>query len=121
MIRYSCDGCGTKMERSELRYVVKIDARAAYDTLEITLADLFRNHESELRALVEELAHRDPSEIEDEIFKQFELDLCPSCYRSYIKDPLRFRPGYPVSTDPGFDVDAFLRRLTGNDEESEGE
>ena len=56
MVNYTCDGCGREMERSGLRYAVEIDARAAYDTLEIRLADLFRDHEFELRALVEELA-----------------------------------------------------------------
>ena len=121
MVNYTCDGCGGKMDRSGLRYVVKIDARAAYDTLEIRLADLFRDHETELRALVDELAGRDSSEVEDEIYKQFELDLCPSCYRSYIHDPLRFRPDQSVAPDPAFDVDTFLRRLTQNDKSSEGE
>ncbi len=42
MIRFRCDGCGKEMKQGDLRYTVKIDVRAAYDQLEITLLDLVR-------------------------------------------------------------------------------
>jgi hypothetical protein len=121
MVHYTCDGCGADIERAALRYIVRIDARAAYDTLEIKLADLFRDHETELRALVEKMADRDPSELENEIYKQFELDLCPSCYRAYIGNPLRFHPEHSAAVDPPFDVDAFLRDLTESEEDNSSE
>jgi len=117
MVYYTCDGCGTTVSQTDLRYVVKIDARAAYGPLEIRLADLMRDHAAELRALVEEMKERDPAELEDEIYKLFELDLCPSCYRAYIQDPLRFDPERGPAGPAPFDVDAFLRQLT---EEQEG-
>jgi len=112
MVHYTCDGCGATIEQDGLRYVVKIDARAAYGPLEIRLADLMRDHEAELRALVEQMKDRDPAEIEDEIYKLFGFDLCPSCYRAYIRGPLRFHPEREPAEPPLFDVDAFLRGLT---------
>ncbi len=117
MVHYTCDGCGVTVRQTDLRYVVKIDARAAYGPLEIRLADLMRDHETELRELVEQLKGRDPAELEDEIYKQFELDLCPACYRVYIQNPLRFHPEKEPDEPPPFDVDAFLRRLTEEQEE----
>jgi len=112
MVHYTCDGCGATVGQTDLRYIVKIDARAAYGPLEIRLADLMRDHEAELRALVEQMKDRDPAELEDEIYKLFELDLCPACYRAYIRDPLRFDPERSPAEPAAFDIDTFLRRLT---------
>lgn len=110
MIAYRCDGCGTEMKPGSLRYTVKIDIRAAYDELKIGLVDLLRNHREEMLALIEKLKHKDPREIEESVYKGFELDLCPRCQRAYIRDPLRFHPeqGSAVSD---IDIDAFLRSL----------
>ena len=116
MVTYTCDGCGKTVPQKALRYKVKIDIRAAYDTLEIRLADLLRDHEAEIRALIEQLEGMDAQKLEDDIFKIFRLDLCPDCYRSYIKDPLRFHPEAAIGDDVDFDVDAFLRRLTEGEE-----
>jgi len=117
MVHYTCDGCGAAVHPMDLRYVVKIDARAAYGPLEIRLADLMRDHEAELRALVDQLKERDPAKLEDEIYKQFELDLCPACYRAYIQNPLSFHPEKGPEEPPPFDVDTFLRRLTEEQED----
>ena len=111
---YVCDGCGRRMERKDLRYKVKMDVRAAYDTLEISLADLLRDHRAELEALIERLEGMDPQQLEDDIYKQFKLDLCPQCHHSFIKSPLRFHPEAVVRDESEFDVDAFLRRLLDN-------
>lgn len=116
MFTYTCDGCGKEISQKALRYKLKIDIRAAYDTLEIKLGDLLRDHEAEIRALIEQMEGMNPQKIEDDIFKVFHLDLCPDCYRSYIKDPLRFHPEAAVRDESDFDVDAFLRRLTEEEE-----
>ena len=116
MVTYTCDGCGKEIPQKALRYKVKIDARAAYDTLEMTLADLLRDHEAELRDLIDRMQDMDPQQIEDEIYKILHLDLCPGCYRSYIKDPLRFHPEAAVRDEGGFDIDAFLRQLKEREE-----
>ncbi len=111
MITYTCDGCGKDIPQKALRYRVKISIQAAYDTMEIKLADLLRNHEAELRALLERIEGMDPQKIEDEIYKIFHLDLCPDCYHSYTKDPLRFHPERAIADESAFDIDEFLRRL----------
>ena len=110
MIGYRCDGCGKGLSKGDLRYRVKIDVRAAYDEMRIGLADLVRDHRAEILALIERLKDKDPSEVEETVYKDFELDLCPSCQRAYIRDPLRFHPeqGAPESD---IDIDTFLKSL----------
>ncbi|HOD50574.1 MAG TPA: hypothetical protein PKY01_08975 [Candidatus Hydrogenedentes bacterium] len=110
MQRYVCDGCGKEMKRTDTRYKVKIDVRIAKGDLEFSLLDLFRDHKKELEDLVRQFADKDPKELEETIYKGFELDLCPACQRAYIRAPLRFHPeqGLP---DTGIDIDAFLRSL----------
>jgi acetone carboxylase gamma subunit len=120
MVTYTCDGCGKEIPQKALRYKAKIDIRAAYDTLEIKLADLLRDHEAELRALIEKLKGMDPQKIEDDIYKIFRLDLCPDCYHSYIMDPLRFHPEAAVRGELEFDIDEFLKQLI-NKEQDEKE
>jgi len=116
MVTYTCDGCGKEIPQKALRYKMKIDIRAAYDTLEIKLADLLRDHEAEIRALIERMEDMDPQKLEDNICKVFRFDLCPDCYRSYISDPLRFHPEAAIRDESDFDVDAFLRRLKEEEE-----
>lgn len=110
MIVHRCDGCGKEMTKGQLRYHVKIDVRAAYDQMEIGLADLIKDHRAEMLNLIEQLKHKDPREIEETIYKSFALDLCPACQRAYIKGPLRFHPEQsgPASD---IDIDTFLRSL----------
>ena len=105
-----CDGCGKEIPKGALRYHVKIDVRAAYDKLEIGLGDLIRDHRAEMLRLIEKMRHKDPREIEETVYKGFELDLCPACQRAFIKSPLRFHPeqGAPESD---IDIDSFLRSL----------
>ncbi|HIJ65029.1 MAG TPA: hypothetical protein HPP77_03690 [Candidatus Hydrogenedentes bacterium] len=110
MKTYRCDGCGVELPEHALRYTVKIDVRAAYDELEIGLAELVRNHRQELLDLIERLKNKDPRELEETIYKCITLDLCPSCQRAYIRGPLRFHPEQGVPR-PDIDVDKFLRSL----------
>jgi hypothetical protein len=110
VITYRCDGCGRSLSKDALRYTVKIDVRAAYDELEVSLADLIRDHRTEILAIIEQLKNRDPHELEDSVYKGFKLDLCPACQRAYIRDPLRFRPGQVLTGDE-VDIDGFLKSL----------
>jgi hypothetical protein len=110
MIKYHCDGCGKELEKGDLRYTVKVDVRAAYDELEIGLLDLVRDHRAELEALIEQLKERDAQELEAGVFKRCEFDLCPSCQRAYIRDPLHFHPEQSGPA-PEVDVDSLLRSL----------
>ena len=122
MVHYRCDGCGAELKRHDLRYIVTIDVRAAYDEMEVGLADLVRDHRSEILALLERMRHRDPAEVEAQVYKRMQRDLCPACHKAYLRDPLRFRP--QGETDDSVDIDAFLRSLgfgeTRNESEGEG-
>ncbi len=109
MVFYRCDGCGAELPRQALRYTVTIDVRAAYDEVEVHLADLIRDHRAEIVALIERMRGQDPSEIEDQVYKRFSLDLCPACHRAYLRDPLRFRAGAGSADE--IDIDGFLRSL----------
>jgi len=110
MVTYRCDGCGVELAKDALRYTVSIDVRAAYDQLEVGLADLVRDHRAEIRALIERLKHKSAREVEETVYKSIKLDLCPSCQRAFIRNPLRFHPeqGAPESD---IDIDSFLRSL----------
>jgi len=110
MIRYRCDGCGAELPHTALRYTVNIDVRAAYDVLEVTLLDLVRDHRAEMIELIERLKHKDPREIEETVYKNIKLDLCPSCQRAFIRAPLRFHPEQG-ERETEIDIDAFLRSL----------
>jgi len=110
MIKFHCDGCGRVMAKGELRYKVKIDVRAAYDEIQIGLADLMRDYRQEMVDLVRKMRHRSPEEIEATVYKGFELDLCPACQRAYIRSPLRFHPEQAEDAEP-IDIDGFLCSL----------
>ena len=110
MITITCDGCGAPLKKHDLRYTVKIDVRAAYDEIEIGLADLVRDHDAEIRALIDQLCSQDPREVEETVYKLINLDLCPRCQRAFIRDPLHFSPNRALP-ESGLDIDGFLRSL----------
>jgi len=89
MIHFTCDMCGKALLADEdARYVVRIEVYAAYDPMEITAADLAKDHSKEVRELLEKMAEMDPEKIEDQVYKTFRFDLCPACQGKYLSDPL---------------------------------
>ena len=110
MITYRCDGCGREIPKKALRYTVEIDVRAAYDKLEVSLVELVRDHRGELMAIIEKLKSKSPEELEESVYKNIKLDLCPSCQRAFIRNPLRFHPEQGAA-EREIDIDAFLRSL----------
>jgi hypothetical protein len=110
MIKFHCDGCGTTMKRGDLRYSVSIDVRAAYDEIQIGLADLVKDHRAEIVELLHRMRHKSPQEVEAQVYKKIELDLCPACQHAFIANPLRFHPEQGTGVDAG-DIDAFLKSL----------
>jgi hypothetical protein len=90
----SCDGCGAGLLLEEdVRYLVKIEVVAAYDPLEITRKDLAGDPREEMRRLLETMSRMDPKELEDQVYKKFEFDLCGSCQKRYLEGPLTFQEG----------------------------
>jgi hypothetical protein len=90
-----CDACGAALlADADVRYVLKVEGFAAYDPLELTREDLNRDFDAELEGLLAALAEVDPEEAQDEVHRSFRYDLCPPCWRRYLKDPLAgARPG----------------------------
>jgi len=87
----SCDGCGAGLLiDDDVRYLVKIEVFAAYDPMEISREDLARDPRSEMDRLLEKMRFMDPQELEDQVYKRLQLDLCPRCQRAYLRDPLHF-------------------------------
>ncbi len=84
-----CDACGgTLLLDADVRYLVKIEGYAAYDPLELTRRDLQRDFDVEMKALMETLSSLGEAEAQDQVHRAFAFDLCPACWRKYIKDPL---------------------------------
>ena len=84
-----CDKCdATLLADSDVRYLVRIEVFAAYDPLEITRQDLERDFETEMRDLIASMESRDGGELEDEVYKRSQFDLCPDCQKAFLNDPL---------------------------------
>lgn len=88
MIHYSCDRCKRPIEgRDAVRYVVKMEIEATIDCDECP-GDLEQDSLLEMDELLDQM--------EDEVFDQdgtplYErkrYDLCPECYRQFVKNPL---------------------------------
>ncbi len=88
-MRYRCDSCGTDLDRDgSNHFMVKIEAFAAAGKLEFTREELARDHEAEIRELMDNLANRSPDEIEDTVYRSFRYDLCTTCHRRFIRSPI---------------------------------
>jgi len=85
----TCDRCGKGLLiDEEVRYEVKIVVQAAADIMELTAQDLARDHESEIRRLLEQLEHLSPEEAQDQVYREMAFDLCPKCQRQYLANPI---------------------------------
>lgn len=87
MIHYSCDGCGKILGTGDnTRYKVKIETYIASDTDE---DENFDNDDILNNAFDYD---EDDENIEDELeeieYKTFQFDLCTSCYKNYLQNPL---------------------------------
>lgn len=89
MQHFTCDLCGRKLRPGDdQRYVVKMEAYAAYDPTEITEADL---DEDSIEAVSELLQNKEEDELDTEMiepYKKMSYDLCPDCHKRFLRDPL---------------------------------
>jgi hypothetical protein len=88
MITHICDRCGRPLENGHLRYTARITVYAAADPLEITLEDLLRDTRQEMRRVLEQCEELSEEELMRDVWVEFEFDLCRSCQKVYIADPL---------------------------------
>ena len=96
---FCCDMCGKPLlVDSDVRYVAKIEVFAAYDPMELTADDLKQDHLKAMRELAQTLAKADPVELENQVYKSFAFDLCPTCQKQYLKNPLPPASGEELKT-----------------------
>lgn len=89
MVHVTCDLCGKEIRPGEeQRYVVKIEVFAANDTGQLTEEDLDEDHMEEISQLLaaEESGLVPGPEESATAFRRY--DLCPSCRKRFLKDPL---------------------------------
>jgi hypothetical protein len=85
MLHYSCDLCGKDLtDESEGRFVVRIEVSAAHDPAELTDDDLEEDH---LEAIGNVLGDDLGPELAP-AFKKMRYDLCPTCHKKFLADPL---------------------------------
>ena len=84
----TCDRCGRPIEYRRLRYVARIQVFAAYDPLEISFADLERDHTGEIEAIIHQCADLTEEELMRDVYLEFQFDLCRACQRAFIARPL---------------------------------
>ena len=90
MIHYSCDRCKRVIEsEEELRYVVRMEVRAAFDGVGGADDDHDdRDHLLEVHEILETVDIIDEDGVAEEVYQQLKFDLCPECYRKFIKAPI---------------------------------
>lgn len=89
MMHFSCDFCGKDMTPEGTgRYVLKMEAYAANDPTELTAEDLEEDHVEEMARLLCELEENDEEPELLPVCKKMRFDLCATCYRKFVRDPL---------------------------------
>ncbi len=83
-----CDRCGRDLLGQDIRYTMRMEIKSAYDVMEITSNDLCRDIDREIRNLVNQLDNMDTREAEDQVYAEINFDLCISCQRDILKNPL---------------------------------
>ena len=93
MVHFTCDLCGKDITSSgEDRFVVKMEAFPGFDPNEIREEDL----DDDPMEAVSDLLQRDEDfgahgcgQADDPCRRKgFRFDLCPSCHRKFLSDPL---------------------------------
>jgi hypothetical protein len=89
MMYFACDLCGkTLVPGEDSRYVVKIEACAAPDPIELTEEDLAEDHMEAVSQLLREMEDGADDVDGDSSSKNFRFDLCPECHKRFVRDPL---------------------------------
>jgi hypothetical protein len=88
MDRLTCDRCGSGLLLdAPVRYEVRLEVKSAYDPLELSEEDLI-DAQAELHKLVEKLKDYSAEQAQDEIYRAFRFDLCATCQKVFLKNPL---------------------------------
>ena len=88
MIHFTCDRCKREIDSDlELRYTVRLEVQAMMEPSEVDVQD-DRDHLLEIQEVLERLDDELDESSGDSIYQRRRFDLCPTCYRKYMKNPL---------------------------------
>jgi hypothetical protein len=88
MNHLTCDLCKQELlAKSEVRYEVRIEVKAAHDPLDLDAAAP-PDYRTEIAKLLRQLERLSDEEIEKRVYRTFAFDLCSACQRRYIDNPL---------------------------------
>ena len=90
-----CDRCGQIIDEGALRYIAKIQVYAAYDPLNVDFEDATRDHTNDIKKILKRCEGMTEEKLMQDVYVDFQFDLCRACQRSYIKEPL------PAGEDAG--------------------
>lgn len=88
MIHHSCDRCKRILNpNEEMRYAIRMDVRAVIDVTD-ECVDEERDHLLEVHELLEIAEDLDCDDSTEDIYRQMRFDLCPDCFRQFVKSPV---------------------------------
>ena len=89
MIHYSCDRCGCPIGEGEsIRYVIKMEMEAMLNLGSEDELDEDQDCLLEMDQLLEKLEQHVMDDEEPVVFQRKAFDLCPSCFRKFLKNPV---------------------------------
>lgn len=87
MIHYSCDRCKKPIDQHDFRHIVKIEIQATIKNGPLPM-DADRDHLVEIEEMLTRMEERESPDVADELYQRRTFDLCPQCYRQYVRNPL---------------------------------
>lgn len=90
MIHFTCDLCGCPLGANHPRYVVELQIYPAggESGSEDYSDDPDVDHLEELNDMIEQLELSSDQELVNDATRHIKLDLCPSCCKQFVKNPL---------------------------------
>jgi hypothetical protein len=88
MIHYSCDRCKRPIDgRDAVRYVVKMEIEATIDCDDCQ-CDIDEDALMEMDEMLDQLEDEIIDHSGTPLYERKRYDLCPECYRQFVKNPL---------------------------------
>ena len=98
MIHYSCDRCKRQINSvDEFRYTIRMEVRAALDFGDASQDEADQDHLMELHEILESAEDAESDFIDDDLYQQLRFDLCPSCYRKFMRNPVGDKPSVELN------------------------
>jgi len=79
MLVYVCDRCGQEIKNAGTRYTFKAELYAAKTPVVFTEEDRHRNFRKEIEELIQQMETMNPDELNDEVYINYQFDLCKPC------------------------------------------